>query len=187
MTRPTRSLDVSSIRQPPILGLLPARCAPVAIVLLALILFLGCGTGEPAEEVSFDMASLYFEPIGYGRQATLSDTLEIAIRSHEVWEAYRDSLRPVAPFDSVDFTQVVVLLAALPQTTSGYSIEFTSVDVVDSLVVAEYVVGVAGEDCLTTYATTVPFQAVLARRTDLPVEFRRSEEEYRCTFGPRRR
>jgi len=133
------------------------------------------------------MESLYFEPIGFGQRATLSDTLEIAIRSSDVWNAYRDSLHPIAPFDSVDFSQVVVLLAAVPLSTSGHSIEFISVDIVDTLAIAEYVVQIAGEDCLTAYSETVPFQAVLARRTELPVEFRRHEEEYRCTFGPHRR
>lgn len=151
------------------------------------LMLAGCESEQTDEQGGVFEESLYFEPIGYGRRALLTDTVEIAIRSSELWDLYRDSLDSVAPFDSVDFTQAIVLLAALPQTTSGYLIEFVSVDVIDTLVVAEYVVEAPSDDCLTATALTVPFQAVLVRRTDFPVEFRRIDEEYRCTFGPPRR
>ena len=129
---------------------------------------------------------LYFEPLGQGHRANLSDTTELVIRDRDGWLPVSDSLRPTAAFDSVDFGQAVLLLAALPQTTSGYTIEFTSVEERDSVVVAEYLVSAPSDDCLTAHAEVVPFQVVLVRRTELPVEFVRRVEEYRCTFGPRR-
>lgn len=152
-----------------------------------MVVLAGCESENAAEDPAPEMESLYFEPIGYGQRASLSDTVEVVIRDAEEWNALRDSLRPIAPFEPVDFSQVVVLVAALPQENSGYAVEFRSVDVVGSVVVAEYAVQVPGDDCLAAYAETVPFQAVLARRTDLPVRFERVEEEYRCSFGPRRR
>lgn len=161
--------------------------ASLPCLVLSLLFLTGCTSEDPSEEIEVESESLYFEPIGYGQRAALSDTLEMAFRSEAAWSVYRDSLNPIAPFDSVDFEQAIVLLVALPQVTSGYSIEFASVDRVDSVVVAEYVVNAPSEDCLTAFAEAVPFQAVLVRRTEMPVEFRHFAEEYRCTFGPRRR
>ncbi|MEX1054864.1 MAG: hypothetical protein WED81_02475 [Rhodothermales bacterium] len=145
----------------------------------------GCGKGREEPE-AVTITPLYFEPIGYGQNAALSDTTIIAIRDEATWKAYQDSLRPIAPFDSVDFSQAIVLLSALPQTTSGFIIEFVSVEERDSVTVAEYVVNAPGSDCLTGHTEAVPFQAVLVRRTNLPVQFQAHTEEYRCTFGPPR-
>ena len=151
-----------------------------------LIAFLGCVDTEADEDSEPETEVLYFEPIGYGRSGSLSDTTEVVLRSEEAWQTYRDSLNSVAPFVEVDFSQSVVLLAALPQETSGYSIDFLSVEEGDSIAVAHYVVSIPAEDCLTAIATAVPFQAVMVRRTDKPVQFTREVEEYRCTFGRRR-
>lgn len=158
-------------------------------LLFAAVLFSviqGCGgTGENDESEPLTEL-LYFEPIGYGQSGSLRDTTELVIRTMGEWETYRDSLNPIAPFKPVDFSQGVVFLAALPQTTSGHIIEFVTVEERDSVTVAEYVVNAPADDCLTATAETVPFQAVMVRRTDLPVRFERDTEEYRCTFGPRR-
>lgn len=161
---------------------------PHLILNALIIIAAGCTPAEPPEPEIPEGEPLYFEPIGYGRRASLTDTvkIEVAIRDRTTWEAYRDSLNPIAPFDSVDFSQAFLLLAALPQTTSGYSIDFVSVEALDSAVVAEYVLSEPSEDCLTSLADVVPFQVVLVRRTDLPVRFHHTVEEYRCTFGPRR-
>lgn len=158
----------------------------LSALLLCSTLSAGCSP-EAEEETQEEPESLYFEPIGYGQRASISDTLELAFRDHASWVAYRDSLDPIAPFDTVDFSQAIVLLVALPQLTSGHSIEMVSVDRFETHVVAEYVVNIPSEDCLTAYSENVPFQAVLVRRTELPVTFTHTTEEYRCTFGPRRR
>lgn len=167
----------------------PSLAGPLASapLLFALLLLPGCTLEETADEANADTESFYFEPIGYGQRAAIRDTIEVALRDQEAWDGYRDSLNPIAPFRSVDFSQAIVLLVALPQSTSGHSIDFASVDRIDSMVVAEYVVNVPGEDCLVAFSESVPFQAVLVRRTDLPVRFEHTTEEYRCTFGPRRR
>lgn len=168
-------------------------CAARRIRISALLLFLlsgfllgGCGTESVSEEEPIP-EPLHFASIGYGQHGPLKDTLEIVIRDRETWAAWQDSLRPVAPFLSVDFSQAMVILAALPQTTSGYAVTFLSLDRMDSAIVAEYLVEIPAEDCLTAAAESVPFQAVLTHPTDLPIRFKRLEEEYRCTFGPRRR
>lgn len=155
-----------------------------AAVLFGLIQGCGGSGGDEKSEPQTEM--LYFEPIGYGQSGNLTDTTEIVIRTSEEWQTYRDSLNPIAPFKPVDFSQGVIFLAALPQTTSGHIIEFVTVEERDSVTIAEYVVNAPAEDCLTATAEAVPFQAVMVRRTDLPVRFERDTEEYRCTFGPRR-
>ena len=156
------------------------------VTVLSTLLLAGCGKSheEPEPET---ITPLYFEPIGYGQNAALADTTIIAIRDAMTWKAYLDSLSPIAPFDSVDFSQAIVLLAALPQTTSGFIIEFVSVEERDSRAVAEYLVNAPGSDCLTGHTESVPFQAILVRRTNLPIRFQAHTKEYRCTFGPPRR
>ncbi len=163
-----------------------ARIAAIPLLLTAGLVFGGCNAPPEAVEEPLPEPVL-FSAIGYGQYGTLRDTLEIVIRDPETWAAWQDSLRPVAPFLPVDFSQAVVLLAALPQTTSGYAVSFLSLDRLDTVLVAEYLVEIPSDDCLTAAAETVPFQAVLTPATDLPIRFKRLEEEYRCTFGPRRR
>lgn len=154
---------------------------PGTLTLVALLFIAGCsGTDAPREPES-ESTVLYFEPIGYGDRASLQDTTEIVIRDEQTWRAFADSLNPLAPFDSVDFSQALVLLAALPQTASGYSVEFVSIEENDSTAAAEYIVEIPGSDCLTGMADVVPFQAVLVRRTDKPFHFLRTTKEYRCT------
>ncbi len=166
-----------------------ARRICISLLLLPLIsgFLLGGCTSESVSVEEPIPEPLHFAAIGYGQYGSLTDTLEIVIRDQETWAAWQDSLRPVAPFLSVDFSQAMVLLVALPQITSGYAVTFLSLDRMDSAIVAEYLVEIPAEDCLTAAALTVPFQAVLTPPTDLPIRFKRVEDEYRCTFGPRRR
>ncbi len=170
-----------------------SSCAARRIRISALLLFLlpgfllGACSSESVSEEEPIPEPLHFASIGYGQHGPLKDTLEIVIRDQETWAAWQDSLRPVAPFLSVDFSQAMVLLVALPQITSGYAVTFLSLDRMDSAIVAEYLVEIPAEDCLTAAAESVPFQAVLTHPTDSPIRFKRVEEEYRCTFGPRRR
>lgn len=173
MTRPART---------------PFPCSS-AVLFAAGLLLAACGGGGGAPAPPEDTSEpLYFEPIGMGPQARLADStaVERVIRDAETWAAYTDSLRPVAPFKEVDFTQAMVLLAAVPQTTSGYSIAFASVEQTDSVVVATYTLNEPDTDCLMAATPTVPFGAVLVRRAEGPVRFVRQRESYRCTFGPRR-
>jgi len=162
------------------------RISALLLFLLPGFLLGGCGTESVSVEDPIP-EPLHFAAIGYGQYGSLVDTLEIVIRDQETWAVWQDSLRPVEPFLSVDFSQAMVLLVALPQITSGYGVTFLSLDRMDSEIVAEYLVEIPAEDCLTAAALTAPFQAVLTPPTDLPIRFKRVEEEYRCTFGPRRR
>lgn len=138
------------------------------------LLLAGClrsGDKDPQTEVGPE--SLYFEPVGFGQAGSLTDTTEIAIWAQDGWEAIRDSLRPPEPFGSVDFSQTMLVLAALPQTSGGYRIQFESVEQDGELITASYAVYAPGPDCMTIMATTLPFQVIAVRRTAGEVVFRR--------------
>lgn len=155
--------------------------------LLALALLLAACRPTPQAPAEPHEA-LYFEPIGAGYRATLADSgaVERAVRDADAWNAYADSLRPQQPFAPVDFAQTMVLFAAVPQTTSGITVAFRSVEAGPDGVVATYVLHTPGTDCLTAAALTVPFAAVVVPQTDGPVRFVRLRDEYDCTVGIRR-
>lgn len=154
-----------------------------AVVMVSFLLLSGCGNSDRGN--SQESEALDFKPIGTGNRGTLTDSIEAVIRNPEAWAAYRDSLNPTEPFEEVDFEQNVVLLVALPQETSGYAVDFVSVEQTDTAAVATYVVNVPGYDCLTASALTVPFSVVVLSGLERPVHFKRLFEEYACT--PRRR
>lgn len=163
-----------------------ARIAAIPLFLAAGFVFGGCGDRNDDAFEEPMSAPLPFASIGYGDRGALRDTLETVIRDSTTWANRRKSLRPLAPFQSVDFSRAMVLLAALPQTTSGHSVSFLSLNRTDTVIVAEYVVEAPGEDCLTSAAESVPFEAVQTPVSDVPIRFQRIEDEYRCAFGPPR-
>jgi hypothetical protein len=151
---------------------------------MAILLLSGCDDRSRIDAAESEL--LEFMPIGTGNRGTLTDSTEITIRDPAVWAAYRDSLSPTEPFREVDFDQSFVILVALPQETSGYAVDFVSIERTDTAAVATYVVNVPGYDCLTASALTVPFSAVMVRSGEEAVRFHRVFEEYQCT-GRRRR
>ena len=156
---------------------------------LATLVLAAAGCAEPEPDVEAapepEPEMLYFEPIGRGADARVDTTLEVAIRDSAAWAVYQDSLRPMAPFRPVDFSQAFVLVAAVSRTVSGASVDFESVERTDSGIVASYQVSAPGDDCFTAPAAVTPFAAVLVRRAEGPVHFERRLEEYSCT-GRRR-
>lgn len=125
-------------------------------------------------------ASLYLEAVSTGQRATL-DSTETIVRDSATWATLSASLAPREASKPVDFSQTFVLLAALPQQSGGFRIEFEGVEVFGDTIEASYVVFVPGNDCITAMGRTVPFQAVAARRADGPVVFRRRTERVSCS------
>lgn len=152
---------------------------------LAALFINGCLLRQGEVEVSLELEPLYFEEIGRGQNALIKDTTELAIYDEEVWLAYADSLYPLAPFKDVDFSQTFVILVAVPQVTSGYDIEFISVDKANDSLSVNYILNEPGEDCLEAAALTVPFSAVLVRRAEGSVTFIRTREDYPCSIRRR--
>lgn len=149
-------------------------------MLILAIMLAGCIEDS---EVVVDRESepLPFERIARGQQAAVRDTLELRIEGSDRWNELKPSLN--VPADAtIDFDQEMVLLAAVPAPTGGYDVQIRSVEIVADEVIVHYALGVPAEDCITTMGETVPFDAVSARRTDLPVVFERVQEPIRCTF-----
>ena len=148
--------------------------------LLLTMLLAGC-FGAPEQETEVSIAeALAFEPMGRGQQARI-DTTERAFRDAASWTAMQDSLRPLRPFTDVNFDQEMVLLAAVPVPTGGYSVRFEVIERTDEGVSIRYRLSVPGNDCRTTMGEGVVFQAVRLAHTDAPLQFIREEEPYRCT------
>lgn len=155
--------------------------AAVCSMLLAVS---GC-RDEPAElpEVAGPMSvPLYFEPIGRGQSAQVNDTTQVVIRDSLEWQAFQDRLAPVQPFRPADFTQGMVILAALPVPSSGYAVEFESIEKLGDTITASFVLMRPGPDCMIAPALTTPFQAVLVRRAEGDVRFEHRVEDLPCTF-----
>ena len=149
-------------------------------LLLLLLPITGCpGSSEEDTEVSVAEA-LAFEPLGRGRQAEI-DTTELVIRDAATWTAYQDSLRPLMPFEGVNFEQEMVVLAALPVTTGGYDLRIEIIEKIDAALTVRYRLFIPGEDCRVTMGDGVVFQAVRLAQTDGPLRFERDEEILRCT------
>lgn len=155
---------------------------PVALLIIALS-FHGPGCAPDNAIDSSDAADidvLYFEPIGTGQRGTVQDTLETVIRDSVEWSSMVAMLNNREPFGPVDFSQSMVFLVALPQSTGGYRLQFESIEKQQDEITASYVVYAPGSDCLTISALTQPFLAVAARKAEGSVTFKRSVRWESC-------
>lgn len=151
----------------------------LAVLLVILPILPGCQPEEEPPTVTLAEA-FAFEPLGRGNRARL-DTAEVVIREAATWAAYQDSLRPLQPFGTVNFAQEMVLLAAVPVPSGGYSVLFETVEKIEDGLTATYVLSVPGPDCRATMGTAVVFQAVRVARFEGAVRFVREADPYRCT------
>ena len=161
-----------------------ARRPPCLIVLFAAagLALGGCGQTSEEGEAEAEPMAFYFESLGRGQRAAFADTTEVVIRDAETWARYQDLLRPVQPFEPVDFTQAMILLAAVPTSTGGYLVEFEAVEEVGDTVTASYSLTAPGRECLALPAPSVPYEVVLARRDESPVRFERRAATYPCSL-----
>lgn len=152
------------------------------LVIAGLLLLGGCG--RTSEEAAYEPEpeAFYFEPLGRGQHAAFTDTTEVVIRDAETWARYQNELRPVQPFEAVDFTQAMVFLAAVPSPAGGYLVEFEAVEEAGDTITASYLLTAPGRDCLAVSAPAVPYEAILTRRDEAPVRFQRHTATYPCSL-----
>ncbi len=142
---------------------------------------LGCGPSGTVPDAEDEMVeSLYIEPLGLGVSAAIQDTTALVFRTAEDWEGFRDNLRPRGPFKESDFEQTMILVAAVPAPTGGYTVEFESVEIIGDEIVASYVVSAPGYDCVAISALTQPFQVVAVRQVEGNVRFVHRTETESC-------
>ncbi|MEM6647104.1 MAG: hypothetical protein AAF730_12725 [Bacteroidota bacterium] len=135
---------------------------------------------EPDLENFIASAPVSFERIGLGQQATVTDTIEVAVREAAVWDTLAAQFRPLQPFEPVDFEQTMVLLVGLPVESGGHTVIFDFIEKVDTAIVAYYNVLEPNVDCVTVEAAAVAFQAVRVPQDATPVHFERQIERYSC-------
>lgn len=141
-----------------------------------------CRLDESYVSIQDDSRPLFFEQVVRGQQASFVDTIETVIKDNETWTAYKTMLNVSTGGGAVDFDQMMVILAAIPAESGGYYVSFQSIEETDSTIVANYVLGVPGDDCITAMGLTVPYQAVTVRKGDLAVVFEREIEPLPCSF-----
>lgn len=132
---------------------------------------------EPAEITG----AVVFEPIGTGFAGTLSDTTEAVYRTVADWQSVADKLSPLRDFPEVDSSQMMVILAAVPTPTGGFSVEFITAESTSEEIIVTYELSVPGYDCITTAGLSLAFQAATIPKTDLPVRFVREPKYYSCS------
>ena len=143
-----------------------------SIALLALsALFLAACQPSGTLPPDVPIESLYFESLGRGYSAQVTDTTEMTFRTPEEWGSFADRLHPMVAFRAADFEQTMVLVAAVPATTGGYTVEFESVEQIGDEIVAAYLVTEPGYDCVAIMALTQPFHVVAVRKTVGPIRF----------------
>lgn len=142
----------------------------------------GCGRTSEDGEAEPEPMAFYFESLGRGQRAAFTDTTEVVIRDAETWAHYQDVLRPMQPFEPVDFTQAMILLAAVPTSSGGYLVEFDAIEEAGDTVTASYLLTAPGRDCLAVPAPAVPYEVVLTRRDERPVRFERGTDTYPCSL-----
>lgn len=148
--------------------------------LITLLTFLvGCRQDETIPDL--DVESLYFEAIGMGYAAEVPDTTTVILHTESDWAEFRKLLHPRRPFKEADFEQTMVLVAAVPVSTGGYTVEFESVERIGGEVIASYLLTQPGYDCMAIMALTQPFEAIAVRRTDGPVRFVRRSKTESCS------
>ena len=152
--------------------------------ILIILSWTGCTADEEVVPVFEEEVgeALYFERIGLGHTALFTERTERVVRTPEAWAVAQDSLIELGPFKDVDFEQTMVLFAAVPVETGGYSIQFETIELVNDEIIATYMLTEPDEDCIptTTLTQAMPFQAVLVRRADAPVRFVQETELFTC-------
>lgn len=132
------------------------------------------------EEEEPEVEAFYFESLGLGSRNTTGDTTEVVIHDAETWALYQEQFTPPFPYKPVDFSQGMVALVAVPTESGGYSVMVESVEREDSTVTIRYVINEPGQDCMTTMAEAMPFQAVVLPPIEGPFVFEHRVEPMLC-------
>lgn len=160
------------------------NCAK-AIPALLLLTIIGCSKSDepeaPPEQPVEITGAVVFEPLGTGFAGTLTDTTEAVYHSLDDWYEVAEQLTPLKDFPAIDESQMIVLLAAVPTPTGGYSVEFVTAETTEEEIIVTYELSVPGYDCITTAGLSLAFQAATIPKTDLPIRFVRNEKYYSCS------
>ncbi len=143
----------------------------------------GCGGSQPDLDTDIEETeAIYFDYIGQGASSTFADTTQIVIKDQEMWDSYQQYMETVLPFREIDFSQLMVVLVAVPVPIRGVAIQIQSVELVQGELVVNYAMGYPGDDCRGNDQPSTPFQAVVLRQIDASAQFERTVEKLPCTL-----
>ncbi len=156
--------------------------------ILGILILLSAGCSSPDDDVAefvepVNAEAVYFEPIGQGSQASFDEKMEGVVKDSLSWVAYSEKMKTVLPFRDVDFSQLMVVFAAVPADHGGVTVQFESAERIGDELVLGYMLGMPGGDCRVIDTPSVPFQVMVTRKIDLPVRFEYREERQPCTMG----
>ena len=147
-----------------------------------IFLLLGCESTQFAQSLEEEFSELIpHASLGRGVQASLDTTTARMIAEPEEWAATTDSLQPLVPFTVVDFELEVVLLVAVEVEMGGYDLRLELVESLRDTVIVTYRLFSPGDDCRTSFASGIAFEAVRIPRTSSPVRFVQMDEARKCT------
>lgn len=138
----------------------------ISVCWLALLLSACAGTGGERPEVlpQKDLARGAYSALRFERTQVIRDTATLA----QFWERAR--VRD--PLPAVDFSQRMVIIAALGERrTGGYRIDIEKVLATDTGVRVQIQASTPGEACMVTQALTQPFHIVSVPAHSGPVAF----------------
>lgn len=147
----------------------------IGICLLTLWLSACAGTGGESPEVlpQKDLARGAYSALRFERTQVIRDTETLA----QFWERAR--VRD--PLPAVDFSQRMVIIAALGERrTGGYRIDIRQVLATDAGVRVEIRAATPGENCLVSQALTQPFHIVSVPARSGPVRFSIEHDTIEC-------
>ena len=153
----------------------------VFAVLLSGLVSISCmpkQSGEPEPEILPEL--LQFAHVGRGRQARVDTTFRL-IADPATWAAYQDSLQPIQPFEKVEFSREMILLAALPVPTGGYDLRIEFVEFLSDTITVNYRLFLPGADCRNAEAPGVVFDVARLGRIEGELRFLREQESLKCT------
>ncbi len=152
------------------------------LISACVIIFSGCrdGSGEETIEI-VDYSEVFpFETIGIGQRSQFTEPVERMVYDAESWAQISAALQPHVPFETVDFSQVMLAVIATPKSSGGYTIEVESIELLDGKITVAYLISEPGVDCITPQALAVPFQVIEIRKMEGTVLFEHRTERFSC-------
>lgn len=158
------------------------------VVILVLAVTTGCGGTDITEPpgTSVPLIRLRSDPFSFTYNSGMDDTEQIVVRDPLMWRAVWNQIYlrqfPVPPLPSVDFSQEMLVVAALGnRSTGGYSILLDSASETTSHGISVFVESTApGQGCVVTEAFTQPVDIARLPLRNGPVSFVERDRVLNC-------
>lgn len=152
------------------------------ITVFPVLILAGCGSQPEMDTDIEETEAVYFEVIGQGATSSFTDTTQVVVMDQDSWNNYEQYMKTVIPFPEIDFSQLMVVLVAVPVPEQGVSIQVQSVERMAGNAVVSYQMGYPGKDCRGSDQPSTPFQVIMLPKVEANYTFEHFIEEYHCTL-----